>query len=190
MAPKQKDITGQRFGRLIILSEDSRRKRANRPGTEVFWKCLCDCGNTTVVKRGSLTSKTTQSCGCRKRDAVLARNKLCRKDGTALRSLYNAYQQRARKSGLVFELSIEDFQRITSEPCFYTGRLPEKEARNRAGSERYLYNGVDRVDNSIGYVLGNCVACCYDANMAKHTQTFDGFVKMCHQVASCHPLKP
>ena len=129
MAPKQKDITGQRFGRLIVLSEDSRRKRANRPGTEVFWKCLCDCGNTTVVKRGSLTSKTTQSCGCRKRDAVLARNKLCRKDGTALRSLYNTYQQRARKSGLVFELSIEDFQRITSEPCFYTGRLPEKEAK-------------------------------------------------------------
>ena len=54
-----KDITGQRFGKLVVLKQTD--KRYHR---QMVWKCQCDCGNITEVAGGSLRSGHTQSCGC------------------------------------------------------------------------------------------------------------------------------
>lgn len=54
-----KDLTGQRFGRLIAV-----RPTGNRNGTNVIWECLCDCGSITYVGSGNLSSGRTKSCGC------------------------------------------------------------------------------------------------------------------------------
>lgn len=35
----------------------------------------------------------------------------------------------------------------------------------------YLYNGIDRFDNNIHYILSNCVPCCKICNRMKHTMT-------------------
>ena len=48
------DIKGQRFGRLLVLEKDSKPR---------MWRCLCDCGNTTLVTGPNLRRNTT-SCGC------------------------------------------------------------------------------------------------------------------------------
>ena len=58
-----KDISGQRFGRLVALE---RGEDYISPKNEhlVQWICKCDCGNITTVVRGSLTSGSTTSCGC------------------------------------------------------------------------------------------------------------------------------
>lgn len=60
---KKKDLTGQRFGRLVVLYETSERKH-----TKVVWHCRCDCGNEVDIRSGSLTSGHTMSCGCYKRE--------------------------------------------------------------------------------------------------------------------------
>lgn len=54
------DITGQRFGRLIAI------KRLPWAKSSTPWKCLCDCGNESVVTLNHLRSGHTVSCGCRK----------------------------------------------------------------------------------------------------------------------------
>ena len=54
------DLTGQRFGKLVVISRES---RYNRNAT---WRCLCDCGKETVVRGDVLKRGTTQSCGCGK----------------------------------------------------------------------------------------------------------------------------
>ena len=54
-----KDLTGQRFGRLVALKPTEERR--NR---YVMWECLCDCGNTVSVRSSSLTSGNNVSCGC------------------------------------------------------------------------------------------------------------------------------
>lgn len=54
-----KDITGQRFGKLIVLGAGSRCQNG-----EIKWKCVCDCGKETEVKGTSLRSGITKSCGC------------------------------------------------------------------------------------------------------------------------------
>jgi hypothetical protein len=34
-------------------------------------------------------------------------------------------------------------------------------------SPNYIYNGIDRIDSSIGYILSNCRPCCRTCNVAK-----------------------
>lgn len=57
--PKKIDLTGQRFGKLVVIKESSERKSGR-----VCWECQCDCGNTIVVKGLSLKNGDTKSCGC------------------------------------------------------------------------------------------------------------------------------
>ena len=57
-----KDITGQRFGRLVAISIDHYKSSGSSHGA--YWKCHCDCGNDCVVLSYHLTSGTTKSCGC------------------------------------------------------------------------------------------------------------------------------
>lgn len=59
IGPKSKDITGQRFGRLVALGPVG----YNNFG-RLLWLCQCDCGKTTVPHGESLRSGVTQSCGC------------------------------------------------------------------------------------------------------------------------------
>ena len=54
-----KDLTGQRFGKLVVVEPTDERRNAH-----IVWKCLCDCGNTTFVSGSSLSSNGTKSCGC------------------------------------------------------------------------------------------------------------------------------
>jgi len=56
--PKFEDITGQRFGRLVVTGCNSSKRGG---GT---WICLCDCGRNKIVDANSLKSGHTQSCGC------------------------------------------------------------------------------------------------------------------------------
>lgn len=55
---KLKDLTGQRFGRLIV------KERVPNNKGKTKWLCVCDCGGTAVVQGGNLTSGNTVSCGC------------------------------------------------------------------------------------------------------------------------------
>ena len=56
------DLTGQRFGRWIVLSE-APRKSGHRA-----WHCQCDCGTTRDVVQHVLRSGESQSCGCYNRE--------------------------------------------------------------------------------------------------------------------------
>lgn len=54
---KFKDLTGQRFGALTVLSREPDCKRTS-------WRCKCDCGKETVVMSTNLIEGRTTSCGC------------------------------------------------------------------------------------------------------------------------------
>lgn len=54
------NIIGKKFGKLLVLEETKERKNGSK-----IYKCKCDCGNTTYVRRCNLISKNgTKSCGC------------------------------------------------------------------------------------------------------------------------------
>ncbi len=56
----QKDLTGQRFGKLVCIAPTEQRA-ANG---SVIWQCQCDCGNKCFVPISQMLSGKTKSCGC------------------------------------------------------------------------------------------------------------------------------
>lgn len=56
------DRVGVRFTRLTVLSFHSRQKLAT--GSKLFFECLCECANKTVVPWSQLRNGHTRSCGC------------------------------------------------------------------------------------------------------------------------------
>lgn len=61
------DLTGQRFGRLTVLSRAEDDITASGKHW-VKWLCQCDCGNTKSIRSKYLTSGRIQSCGCKRKD--------------------------------------------------------------------------------------------------------------------------
>lgn len=98
-------------------------------------------------------------------------------------SLMNQYRQNAKAKTLPFSLSEPEFRALTSSHCHYCGSPPTRKyvcssRRTAAGQAHsaYLYNGVDRIVNTQGYVLSNCLPCCKTCNHAKHTMSYADFV--------------
>lgn len=60
------DLIGQKYGRLTVVENKT-------IGYKYKWKCICDCGNETIVYHGHLRSGHTNSCGCLNREAVINR---------------------------------------------------------------------------------------------------------------------
>ena len=54
------DLTGQKFGRLTVLSKDN--NRITKGGS--YWICQCKCGKIKSIKSSSLRRGEIQSCGC------------------------------------------------------------------------------------------------------------------------------
>jgi hypothetical protein len=59
---KTKDLTNQRFDRLVALAPNGRAP--NGKGSVITWDCLCDCGEHITVRGADLTKRNTRSCGC------------------------------------------------------------------------------------------------------------------------------
>jgi hypothetical protein len=150
------DLTGKIFGRLKVLYVEEQRDKLKR----IIWKCLCDCGMEIGVLAGSLTSGNTKSCGCLSDDARRANGHARLVRNSSFVNLFYRYIQGAKRRNLLFDLSLDDFRVLTSGNCYYCGKTPDKYWKTNTYSFPYLYNGVDRVDNSIGYNLENCVSCC------------------------------
>jgi hypothetical protein len=174
MSGKVKDITGQCFERWTVESFD----RVESPHGAYFF-CRCECGTVRSVCAKSLKTGSSKSCGCIQKLPV---------GEAACNSIYRIYRNGAKKRGLDFSLTLEQFKSITRRTCFYCNADPVNCHENRARHYNgpYVYNGVDRKNNKLGYTMRNCVACCADCNMMKRTMTVVRFIALCRRVANCH----
>jgi hypothetical protein len=53
------DLTGKKINHLLIL------KRFEKDSNEVYWECLCDCGNIKITTTYYLRNNICRSCGCK-----------------------------------------------------------------------------------------------------------------------------
>lgn len=74
---------------------------------------------------------------------------------------------RGREWGMTDEHALK----LITSPCHYCGEMKE-------------LNGIDRVDNAIGYLTTNCVPCCKHCNRMKWTMPLDEFIERCRRVAN------
>lgn len=92
-------------------------------------------------------------------------------------SVLNSYQSAALRKGRTWELADEEFDKITSMNCSYCGIPPNTVNRSGLYNGEFVYNGIDRVNNDLGYTLDNVVTCCHICNRAKNNMTLDEFME-------------
>lgn len=108
---KFKDLTGMKFGRLLVLSRAE--DYINKHGKPlVRWNCLCDCGNKHVTYGSSLNSGLTKSCGCLQKEWARKNGKLCKKYNTY--DLSGEYGIGYTEKGEEFYFDLEDYDKISS----------------------------------------------------------------------------
>lgn len=67
---KLNDLTGLKFSYLYVESISNQRQ-----DKKILWNCICKCGNKLLIKGNSLKTGNTQSCGCKKSESTIKRNK-------------------------------------------------------------------------------------------------------------------
>ena len=165
------DLTGKIFGKLRVVRRLDKTETTRR---EAMFECLCSCGKRGKVSGNKLRSGRSQCNGCYRNRPTT--------DAAVVNDILSKYRGQAEKRGFTFLLSREDFCTLLFSSCFYCGCEPSDAVRpnfSRVGRERTYglgYNGIDRLDNGVGYISSNCVTCCFVCNRAKNDLSYDEFV--------------
>jgi hypothetical protein len=169
------DLQDMRFGKLTVIS-----RAGTTEAGKTKWRCKCDCGQETVAQTAHLVDGRRVSCGCLKMDRTWLRKpaKL-----QVSKNLLRNYKKGAASRGYDFLLSIEEFNALIFGPCFYCGNngYGHQTISHRCNNETIetviAHNGIDRMNNNLGYISANCVSCCEICNRAKMRMEFKDFVE-------------
>jgi len=90
---------------------------------------------------------------------------------------YNRGIKDARQRGIEFQLSIEQYESVIKNNCYYCGEVSIVENTHTQVEETLYKFGIDRKDNSVGYVFDNCVSCCIICNHMKLSLSVSVFLR-------------
>ena len=171
---KTSQIIGKQFGGLKVL----KTVRVTQPNGKLITKYEVECvkcHRTSLKSKSQLDRFTADGC------------MECTKKGTRKPTLsikernYSNYKSKIQHqcTDREFNLSLEEFTEIVKQKCYYCGSdpvFPERFKNKFKQREVEYFNGIDRVDSSVGYVLGNCVPCCSICNRMKSDFNKDFFL--------------
>lgn len=170
-----KDLTGQKFGRWTVINQVSSDIRGS------VWNCECNCGTKRLVTGKVLRSGSSKSCGCYHLDMIVEKCTL--PDGRAAKnSLFKDYKRAAKYRGYSFNITFEEFETFLDKPCYYCGLSNTNSKATPSKVDGFKYNGIDRVDNSIGYELHNLKTCCGVCNQMKLDLGVDEFIEHINRI--------
>ena len=168
--------TGQVFYDLTVINSTPIYK--NR---KPYILCKCSCGNIREIRKDNLFDKRenrrTKSCGCKQ---TQNRKTKTRRPESMYSTLYRSCKSLAVNRGLEFSLLKEEHTNIIQQNCYYCGSPPK--LGQRVGKYKSMvgvpvvYNGVDRINSDIGYIIDNCVPCCDICNKMKMQYSVEQFM--------------
>ncbi|MFS0601131.1 hypothetical protein [Peribacillus frigoritolerans] len=173
------DLTGTTVGRLTVLgfSHTKPKKSQKKHQNYKYWTVACECGTVKTVEQSSLTRKLIKSCGCILKEN--ARKRAEKRDRIEIlkERLFKEYFRNAKKRDYLFNLTKEQFFKLIQQPCYYCGETDSNEATDYTLDITFKYNGVDRIDNHIGYEPDNVVSSCKHCNAAKSDLSKQDFLE-------------
>lgn len=169
------DLTGRRFGRLVVLKRDD---ECNKKYI-LKWICKCDCGKEWPVVGSSLMYGSTTSCGC------IRREKHWKGYEDLSGSYWNSIQKGAKSRNLECTITIEeawDLYIKQNKKCALTG-VDIKIIPNITFHGKEHTASLDRIENTEGYTINNVRWVHSDINMLRRAYSDDFFIKWCKLVA-------
>jgi len=82
------------------------------------------------------------------------------------------YKRSARIKGIEWQLADDDARNLLLGDCYYCGKSPGEGV-----------NGIDRMDNSVGYQLDNVCSCCSECNYSKSSMSALNYIAVCIHIA-------
>ena len=142
----KKDLTGQKFGRLVVVSQEPSQKG------RTMWKCQCDCGNTVVKMGKLLRNGATRSCGCYTAEN---RSNFNKKHSQYKTRLYHIWQHMKARCNSERNPKYKDYGGRGIKVCNeWNEFLPFYEWAMANGYSDAL--SIDRIDNDGDYCPENC----------------------------------
>lgn len=156
------DLTGRRFGIRTILKRGEKYKSSG----QYSWFYKCDCGKTGYSTR--IAIKSSKSCGClNPKPNNQPKPKYSWPDYKEAYPIVRNTRSKAIKRKLDWNLSDQFVYDMIKSDCYYCGLSAVDMKHGRVG--------IDRIDNSLGYVESNCVPCCRYCNSAKMDLSVEDF---------------
>jgi hypothetical protein len=180
-SPLFKDLTGEKFGKLTAknyIYDDTKKYKKH------MWICDCDCGNEAKVRTNELTKgERTQCKQCSINEVSKTRTRP--DNGALITRVIKQYKAGAKRRGYEFLLTDEKLKELIFSNCYYCGEEPKinkGEERYFRGGLEFKRNGIDRLNNKIGYTNENVVTCCETCNRAKMCLEHDDFLTLINKI--------
>lgn len=173
-------VLGATYGQITVIKTAG--QKAQR---QWYYVGRCSCGTIKCFRGSALTTGRVKSCGCLQRKIVATT--LRKPPGeSGFTRLYRNYKRGAIKRNYEFNLTKNEVRQLTAAPCYYCGIAPSQIMNNKTfgvteegiKNSEYKYNGIDRMDNQLGYSLNNCVTCCGQCNVAKRSMSSNEFLNL------------
>lgn len=172
------DLCNVKYGRWIVLSFFGKR------GKHKLWNCICECGIEKIIFETNLVSGKSLSCGCHRVEVGKKNYKSIAGKQRKYANAQTAVAAQAWRQYYSNGCSFEKFLELSQMNCYYCGEPPSNCAKMHK-SENYsqewadgyfIYNGLDRIDNSKNHSEDNIVPCCKNCNYAKRNRNFDDYI--------------
>jgi hypothetical protein len=148
------NLTHKKFSKLFVL-----KKALKKVNGHICWKCLCDCGNTTIVNGSHLKNKNTRSCGCYQKYVVTTHGDK-RNNYKQLYSIWRSLRNRCDNintwayrwygaRGISYDIKWKNYENFKKDMFLkYLYALKQLHIKNLS---------IERLDNNKNYNFENCI---------------------------------
>ena len=151
--PRQKDISGNRYGRLVVLTKCGHAVDKKGRKRELFWECRCDCGRIAKAKSSRLTAGVTRSCGCIRDESRQKHKNAALTHGMSYRPEYAAWKDMKRRCD---KATFKQYKDYGGRGIGYSKRWEDFSAFYADMGARPKGHSLERKDNNKGYGPNNC----------------------------------
>lgn len=102
----------------------------------------------------------------------LSRKKYNDKNSKNLSNWFSLYKNNAKRRKISFKLTKDEFKNLVRLNCFY------------CGEQASPINGIDRLNNKLGYSIENCVTSCKWCNIMKFVYSKQEFIEKCIKIVN------
>jgi hypothetical protein len=151
----------------------SRKFREGHPDYDAKWRM----GNREKIREQSndyyANHLTEQRIRCDKKNRKVRMEnpekvkEWGRNESKTPQGIFHSYKGGAKKRKIIFSISVEQFSTFIGKPCMYCGDIAK---------------GVDRIENSKGYVMENLGSCCGKCNHMKRQWSEKEFIDHCKKI--------